>query len=383
MPRKMLTTVALDKLKPDEYWDAICPGLILRVGARRRTWTLRHTAGGKKRRDVLGHFPAMGLAQARGAADKLLKRVDAGAPPDPKPLHPRAEAMTLGELIDRYEKLREKEGQRTKTLPAAMRTLRNGLKPYLGLKARDFGKADLRAARDVIADRDALMQANRMLAYLGPVLKWAAQEDLISHNFVGDIRKSPEKKRDRVLTAKEITAIWKACDRMGAGASAKAFGRMVRFLLVAAQRRDEAASLKHGDILDGTWRQQDNKASRPHSLKLPPLALALIGEGKANEFVFAGVSGKISGFSKLKRELDELAQVTDWRLHDLRRTAATGMQELGVPHHTIEAILNHAMPGVAGVYQRSELEAQKAEALSAWATAIERILAEPRHRTRA
>ena len=54
----------------------------------------------------------------------------------------------------------------------------------------------------------------------------------------------------------------------------QAFGRMVRFLLVTAQRRDEAASLRHGDILGGVWRQTDNKSGRPHTIPLPDLALA-------------------------------------------------------------------------------------------------------------
>ena len=69
---------------------------------------------------------------------------------------------------------------------------------------------------------------------------------------------------------------------------AKNYGRMVRFLLLTAQRRDEAASLRHGHILDGVWRQTENKASRPHSLPLPPLALTLVGQGDARDFVFAG-----------------------------------------------------------------------------------------------
>ena len=138
-----------------------------------------------------------------------------------------------------------------------------------------------------------------------------------------DIRKAPEQKRTRKLTDAEIRKIWAACgDDLGSREAAKNFGRMVRFLLVTAQRRDEVASLRHGHILDGVWRQTDNKSSRPHSLKLPPLALELVGQGGARDYVFAGSVGKISGFSKLKIALDEASGVTDWRLHDLRRTAA-------------------------------------------------------------
>ena len=123
---------------------------------------------------------------------------------------------------------------------------------------------------------------------------------------------------------------------------------MVRFLLLTAQRRDEAASLRYGHILDGVWRQSENKSSRPHSLKLPPLALALVGQGEARDYVFAGRVGKISGFSKLKAALDEASGVTDWRLHDLRRTAASKMQELGIRNHVVQAVFNHAVPGVGG-----------------------------------
>jgi integrase len=375
--KKLLSALAVPKLGQGEYWDARIPGLALRVGAHRRTWTLRHRVGGRHRRDILGYFPGLGLADARMAASKLIERVEAGAAPLPSPVHPRG-ALTLGALIDRYESLRGKEGHRTKTLARRMQALRGGLAGYLGLPAAQFIKADLRAARDVITERDAPIAANRLLGYLGAVFQWAAQEDLIETNFVRDLRRSPERKRERVLTDKEITAIWRACEHMTAAGSARAYGRLVRFLLVTAQRRGEAAALKHGDILDGRWKQTTNKAERPHSLTLPPLALQLIGHGDPNAPVFAGARGKFGGFSKFKAILDAAAGVTGWRLHDLRRTAASRMQELGSRNEIVQAVLNHAIPGVGGVYLRAELEVQKAEALRAWAAELERITGKTR-----
>src|SRR5829696_3375236 len=254
MPTKKLSALAVPTLPPGEWRDAALPGLILRVGARRRTWTFRARVGGVGRRDILGHFPKMSLSAAREAGRELLNRFEHGAPgPAPMP-HSRSAALTLGALLDRYEKLRLREGHRTKTLTGAMRTTRSGLKPWLGLPASEFTKADLRAARDAVVERGALMQANRLLAYLGPVMRWGAQEDLVPHNFVGDLRKAPERKRDRVLKRDELTCIWGACET-GPGPVSQAFGRMVRFLLVTAQRRDEAASLRYGDVLGDIWRQ--------------------------------------------------------------------------------------------------------------------------------
>ena len=375
MPTKKLSALAVATLPPGEWRDAALPGLILRVGARRRTWTFRARVGGADRRDILGHFPAMGLQQARKSGRDLLARLESGAPAPAPASHPRAaSALTLGALVDRYEKLRLREGHRTKTLTEAMRMLRVELKPWLGLPVAGFSKADLRAARDAIVQRGALIAANRLLGYLGPVLRWAAQEDLVPTNFVPDLRRAPERKRDRVLSRAELAAIWHACE-VSAGPVSQAFGRMVRFLLVTAQRRDEAASLRHGDIIGGIWKQTENKSGRPHALALPSLALDIVGQSEPKALVFGGGNGKISGFSKLKRGLDKASGVEGWRLHDLRRSAASHMQELGIAPDTIRAILNHSMPGVGGVYMRAELEGAKKAALALWSDEINRLVA--------
>ena len=203
------------------------------------------------------------------------------------------------------------------------------------------------------------------------MFKWAAQEDLIPTNFVRDLRRAPERKRDRVLSAKEIAAIWRACDCMGGEASATAYGRLVRFLLVTAQR-SEGAALKHGDILGGRWKQTTNKAERPHSLMLPPLAMQQVGRGDPNPGIRRCQGGDQRVF-KAQAPARQGGHVTGWRVHDLRRSAATHMQELGIRNEIVQAVLNHAIPGVGGVYLRAEFEKEKAEALRAWATELERI----------
>ena len=134
--------------------------------------------------------------------------------------------------------------------------------------------------------------------------------------------------------------------------------------------------LRYGDIIDiNLWKQDRNKADRPHRLRLPPLAIDLVGTGEANGFVFEGDPGKaISGFSKFKRALDKASGISGWRLHDLRRSAASSMQELGVSHDVVQGVLNHAIGGVGGVYLRAEMEKAKATALVAWAAEIERVV---------
>jgi hypothetical protein len=169
--------------------------LILRVGANRKTWSYRYRRGEGRQRLKLGHFPQMGLAEARKAAREASERIDSGGTPAPSAPHPRSSSvLTLGKLFDHYEALRRREGKKIKTLDEAMRLVRRCLAPYLAVPADKFSKADLRAARDAMVDDGATFAGNRMLGYLGPVMRWAAQEDLVPANFMPDIRKAPERK---------------------------------------------------------------------------------------------------------------------------------------------------------------------------------------------
>jgi len=373
VPSRKLTALAIPALPPGEWYDLALPGLILWVGKRRRSWYFRYHANGSYRREPLGSFPAMGLSEARDAARRLIDRADKGIPVEAPAPHPRSgEVLTLGGLIDKYESLRRLEGRKIRTLDEALAMIRRALAPYLSLPAAQFSKANLRAARDAM---DGRIAGNRLLQRFGAVMRWGAQEDLIPINFVPDIRRAAEQKRTRRLTESELRKIWIACgDHLGTRAAAGNFGRLVKFLMITGQRLGEAAALRHGHILGGIWRQAENKSDRPHSLRLPPLALSLIGQGGARDFVFAGSFGQISGFSKLKAQLDSVSGVSDWRLHDLRRTAASGMQDLGIRNEIVQSVLNHAVPGVGGVYLRSELEQEKALALAAWANALGKIV---------
>ena len=365
-------------MEEGNYTDMICPGLNLRVGTTRKTWSVYHRTGGRLKQSKLGYFPAMALADARKAARELVERLAAGAPPLPPEPHPSA-SLTLGGLIDRYQAHRRRKGGRgTKSLAQSIRVVRNGLKDYLALPAASFSKHDLRVARDVIAAR-APTAANRTQAYLSPILRWAEAEDLIPYDFSrAVIRVGREVKRNRILSHHEIKAVWAACDKLDDTIEQRSYARLVRFLLLTGQRRGEAAGLQHGHVFGGVWRQSadSHKAGREHKLRLPLQALGLLGIGTAHQWCFPGATGgPITGaWTRLKAELDRLSGVQCWRLHDLRRTFASGLQELSVDYWTIEALLNHSLPGVAGVYVRAELDVARASALRLWAVEIERIV---------
>jgi hypothetical protein len=147
------------------------------------------------------------------------------------------------------------------------------------------------------------------------------------------------------------------------------------FLALTGQRRDEVGRMRW-DHLDPTgclWvvPGEHAKNGKPHTVHLSPQSLELLNTiSRTGDLVFS-VDGRtvFQGYSKAKARLDELSEVSDWTLHDLRRTVVSGMARLGVAPHVADKILNHqtgTISGVAAVYQRHEFMRERKEALEVW-----------------
>ena len=181
--------------------------------------------------------------------------------------------------------------------------------------------------------------------------------------------------RVRVLSDAEVAAIWSACDGD--------FGRIIKLLLLTGCRRTEIAALRweevEGDLI--VLPGERTKNGLAFEVPLAGMAQQVLGpkpDGTGG-FVFGRRGTGFTGFSKSKRELDaKLNGVKAWTLHDLRRTAATRMGDLGVQPHVIEAALNHISghkAGVAGIYNRAAYAAEKRQAVEIWATHLATLLA--------
>jgi integrase len=167
---------------------------------------------------------------------------------------------------------------------------------------------------------------------LSALFKWAIGEGLASVNPVTGTNRAAARSRDRVLTDAEIAAIWRACGDDD-------YGRIVRLLMLTGQRRDEVGGMRWAELSRQGWTipAARTKNSREHIVPLAAAALALLPPER-REFVFGDGPRRrgdphrgFSGWSKGKAGLDARSGVTDWRLHDLRRTAATLMADrLGV-----------------------------------------------------
>jgi integrase len=181
----------------------------------------------------------------------------------------------------------------------------------------------------------------------------------------------------------EIVKFWHVCDEVG-----EPFGQALRLLLLTGCRVREVSEMRRSELSEdgATWTVPSERTKNHHVcvVPLPPLARDIIASGKqiASKdgylFTLNGRAPVSVGSSKIKHKIDkEMKPSQPWRLHDVRRTAATGMAELGIAPHIIEACLNHvsgARAGVAGVYNRAAYASEKKAALERWASHVQGLV---------
>jgi integrase len=224
-------------------------------------------------------------------------------------------------------------------------------------------------------------RALALFKQLSKMFRWlVAKRRLRASPVVGVEPLRASRARDCVLTEAEVRAFWRA-----ASAERREFAVAHKLLLLTGQRLSEVAGMRRSELSEDlpawTIPGERTKNGLTHAVPLPAPARDLVAscldEGRDLVFTTNGRGPVELGATKIKRRLDARMGVTSWRLHDLRRTAATMMAEMGVAPHIVEAILNHASGhkgGVAGIYNRAAYEPEKRRALDAWARYVELII---------
>lgn len=391
MPKIKFTAAAIERLKPPavgqtDYFDAAYPALALRVTANGvRSWVYFGRVHGKIKRATLGRFPDLSLAKARQKAGETADTMRQGVDPAAAKRAARAAPKDHFETVADEWLKRDQAGNRSHG--EVKRTIDRDVKPlWKGRPVTSISRRDVLELIDKIADRGAVTLARRVHAYLHRMFRWCVGRGIVESNSVADLPKpGVVVKRDRVLTDAELRQLWHAADEAG-----WPFGPATQLLILTATRRDEITRLRwaevEGDRIE--LKGERTKNGEPHTIPLSPQARAILDalpRVADCPFVFS-TTGKtpVSGWSKAKDLLDEaVAEAADdqrldpWRLHDLRRTAATGMQRLGIGLQVVEAILGHiagSRAGVVGVYQRHSFDAEKRAGLEAWARHVAAIV---------
>jgi integrase len=351
----------------------------LAVRARRdgnKTFAYFFRFGGKSAKLTIGPVTGFTLKQARARAIEAAQKVRSGIDPrtEIRAAHESAaDAMTFGAVVALFLDKRKKT-LKARTHAEVARHLDKHWGAFKTKAIHTITRDDIAHELRLIETRRGATARNRARTSLNTLFSWAIGEGLtrqLQANPVAGTNKADEAgARDRVLTDAELVAILNAC-------SDTPYGRIVRLLALTGQRRDEIGGLRWSEVIDLDGDQprivfgaERVKNGRTHDVALSPLAVAVLKSQPRHgdrDHVF-GENG-FSTWSRHKTELDAACGVSEWRVHDLRRTLATRMADLGVQPHVIEATLNHISghkAGVAGVYNRSTYVAERREALLTW-----------------
>src|SRR5262245_47614534 len=376
-----IPTLAPNKGRTEAFaWDSELAGFGLRLQGQRRTYVVQYRANGRTRRITLGSVKRLTLTQARDAARRLLARVTLGEDPQGEKATKRlAAALTFRKVVDAYLAAK-KSGLRPISYKIAKRYLTGSyFRPLHAMGVNEITHPDVAARLSAITRAHSSHTAAAARRAISALFRWAMEEGWAQANPVIGTRKPAEAKpRDRILSDGELVAIWKACGDDD-------FGRIVRLLVLLGARRQEIGGMRVSELDDleaGIWTLPAERAKnhRANTITMPPAALEIIRarsdlrfEGPrlprdARDCLFgARASRGFMAWGNGKAELDRrlAGAVKPWRLHDIRRTVATRMADIGVEPHVIEAVLNHQSrhrAGPAGVYNRSPYErAAKAE----------------------
>lgn len=344
-------------------------GLGVRVTAGGgKTYLAQYTADGRKHRIPLGSCDALSLAKAREAVRSIAGDVAKGIDPAGERRRKAAhKGFTVSALLGDWQTL-HLAGKRPRYAREAVRALRNAFAPYLDMPAADLGRAIIVKTLDALSRKGSAAMAARTAAYGKAAYGWAVKRGTLTVNPFVNLPLAPATRRDRVLSDDELVALWRATGGRGA------FNGILRMLILSGQRLAEVGGMAWTEISGdrSTWTIPASRAKNGASHIVPLSRQAqdmLFAMPRFGELVFPGLRGVFSGWGKAKATLDVRAGVADWRLHDLRRTTATGLQRLGVRLEVTEAILNHisgSRAGIVGIYQRHDWNAEKRAALDAW-----------------
>lgn len=384
------------------------PGLILVVQrSGQKSWRVDYSVtsgGGRQKRKVgLGSYPATTLAEARQAAANYRLRVeregDVIAADQAEAKVKETASHTFSELVEVYLD----ERKNLASIGETARELHKDVLPTLGTKLLSrITPGDIDALAQNVRSRGAPVMARRLIAHIKALYNYVILDrPELAEKY--DLKINPAERlgrrrrgagephrsvRTRYLDDGEIARWWETLDASHMRLEVR---EALRLVLVTGQRPGEVRQLRRSHLdLSGTqpiWTipAEISKNRRAHSVPMTPLAMTSIGrmlDASKDELLVPDPKNDQTPIGKVvlpsaqstlfRRYLPDIAPAT---VHDLRRTAASGMRSIGIPPHTISSILNHAPVGVTQQhYIHSDVLQERMEALQKWANHIEALV---------
>lgn len=409
--RNALVKTEVESVGPGDYTDAASRGLQLRVRKTTtglsRSWLFRYKWAGTGVRIVLGHFPSMSLADAREAAqhnrDLIRKGIDPRkaertAPSLARTTSTTQAAKTAGKysietLADEFMRLHVEPGRKQ---PAYVKRILDkeilSAEAWAGRDARTIKPREVVELLDGIVTRGSRVMANRVAGILSQMFRFGIHRAIVETSPVQLLYRpgGKERPRERSLDDAELALLLANLEPiMGVRSIRMVYA--LRLLLLTGQRRGELSLARWSDVhLKGeephwTIPAENSKTGVKHDVPLSPWAIRefenlrkMAGRSPyvwANETGDGPSDGKILTRSVARYRTEfEAVGLQAWTPHDLRRSCRTGLARLNVRDEVAERVLNHALPGMRGVYNRHTYLPEMREALNKWATHLEGLV---------
>ena len=377
---------------PYRVTDKRCAGLAVRVSSRGgKTWDLafRVSGLGKVRRVSLGRVEDVNLENARERANEITKAARSGRDLIEEEEDRRlaaASRLTVGGLIEVY--VRRRVTGRLRTAKDIERRLSRALAPVLKQHAADIRRRDIRELLDATADQGIEREAEKRRQTVGAMFRWALSQDIVEVDPTAGLKAyDPGTPRERVLSAEEIEAVWKWLDSSDLPSAP---ADILKLELLTGARCGEISGLQAEEINREEWTwtlpAARSKNKQPRVTPLTGIARQIVasrlGNVQKGPLFKADVgtvltSARIGNFLFARR--DRLP-IEKFNTHDLRRTVATMMAEMGLPLDLVASVIGHEAGGkntrtLVRHYVRSDMIDRKLHALRQWDERLQDIIA--------
>ncbi len=363
-----LTDISIRALKPPSkgaaiFYDDNIAGFGVRVSeGGTKSYILTH--GRRRQRETIGRVGVIALQEARTEAKRRLAEYTLG----------REKPRSIG-WSDALEKYLGEVADTCK--PRTHADYDYFLKRYVrygDTRLSDVSPHDICTTIERLSHTPAVQ--HRTYTVLRAFLRWAHRKHYIDRDPMERMQAPPASTpRDRILSLDELKRIWRSADN-------DAYGKIVKLLILTGQRRGEITGLTGCMVRTDaiTLPSDHTKNGRQHVVPLGAMAKTILGHPRPRDVHYFPARGKktpFNGFSKAKAKLDKRCGFSDWTVHDLRRTFASGLASVGIALPVIERLLNHvsgSFGGIVGVYQRYDFFPEMKDAIKRWEEHVQELL---------
>lgn len=363
-----LTDMTIKSLQAPEngariFTDNLVPGFGVRVSqGGTKSFVLTH--GARHHRETIGRVGILALQEARTEAKRRLAEYTLGKH------RPRAVGWDTAKQEYLAEKARKLKPRTFADYTYILdRHFKYGPTKFSEVSPHDLGRSIERLANTPSEQQHAYVVVRAFI-------RWAHRKHYVDRNPMERMQEPHSYvARVRILTNVELAKVWNA-------AGDDTFGKLVKTLTLTGQRKGEITVLVGAMVGDNTITLPSwlTKNSRQHTFPLGSMARVILNPPLSADTHFFPALGKTTpfcGFSKCKAALDRRSGVSDWTLHDLRRTFASGLASIGVQIPVIERLLNHisgSFAGIVGVYQRYDYMPEMRDAIGRWERHVQRLV---------